>query len=118
MVTSSTGTYPQYHLSKFLDPSPLGNPDEVEKWLAGLHDLNALRVLKGPEDLQHALDIFQGKVEDDTQDFDSGEEVTTTTTQKASSPKVEVSAPKIEAASSQILADEDFYNEIKDLKVK
>jgi hypothetical protein len=115
MVGGSSGTYPQYHLSKFLDPSPLGNPDECEKWLGSLHDLYALRVLKPTSDLQHALDVFLGKIEDTDQDYESPEEIVTTTS-KASSPKVET--PKIETAVDQILADEDFYNDINTLKVK
>jgi len=66
MRHSGKEAYPNYSESKFMDPSPLGNPDEVEKWLAGCHDLVGLRVLPTADDLKHNLKVHLGLIRDTT----------------------------------------------------
>jgi hypothetical protein len=65
----STG-YPYYDESKFLDPSPLGDKEQIEMWLGNLHDLAALRVLKPVSDLDVALQKYTGALPDDDTNFD------------------------------------------------
>ncbi len=65
----STG-YPYYDESKFLDPSPLGDKEQIEMWLGNLHDLAALRVLKPTSDLDIALQKYTGVLPDDDTNFD------------------------------------------------
>lgn len=57
--------YPYYDESKFLDPSPLGDKDQVAEWLANLNDLAALRVLKPVEEMDIALQKYTGAIPDD-----------------------------------------------------
>lgn len=62
--------YPDYNLSKFLDPSPAGTQEEWKNWLANRHNLAEERRLKPKEELQDALDVFFGRKPDpDTQAF-------------------------------------------------
>lgn len=57
--------YPYYDESKFLDPSPAGDKDQVAEWLANLNDLAALRVLKSTEEMDIALQKYTGAIPDD-----------------------------------------------------
>lgn len=70
---SGNNKYPSYDLSKFLDPSPLGTPDQVEKWMGSLHDLEAERQLKDMDWMRKQLRIHTGLEKDDETDF-NGEE--------------------------------------------
>lgn len=65
---SGNETFPDYGESKFLEPSPLGTEEQIEAWLKGLHSLRALREdeLKSFDELQHQIDIFNGKVSDES----------------------------------------------------
>ena len=59
------GTYPNYDQSKFLEVSPLGTPDQIEKWLAEMHDLSKLRNVQPKEELEKQMRIYLGgEVED------------------------------------------------------
>jgi gp32 DNA binding protein like len=66
----SGSDFPYYDESKFQDPSPLGTPDEIEQWLANLHDLAALRVVRPMEELDIALQKYTGALPDDDVSFD------------------------------------------------
>jgi len=57
--------YPYYDESKFLDPSPLGDKEQVEEWLGKLHDLATLRVLKPTSEMDIALQKYTGAIPDD-----------------------------------------------------
>jgi hypothetical protein len=48
--------FPNYELSRFEDPSPLGTEEQVAIWKANMHDLNALRVLLSPDELRSILE--------------------------------------------------------------
>jgi hypothetical protein len=67
------GVYPEYDKSKYMDPSPLGTPDQVQKWLEDLHDLQALRVLKSYDELHHQLRVHFGLAKDESIGFDVSE---------------------------------------------
>lgn len=73
MRHSGKESYPNYSESKFLDPTPLGTPEEVEKWLAGCHDLVGLRVLPTADDLKHNLKVHLGLIRDNKGGFDPRE---------------------------------------------
>jgi hypothetical protein len=62
-------SFPEYNESKFLDPSPLGSPDECDLWLNSLHDLAALRVLRPVEEMKLELQKHLGIIEDDDTGF-------------------------------------------------
>lgn len=47
--------YPNYDESDWTDPCPAGTPDQVSMWMANLHDLAALRVLRSPEEIEAEL---------------------------------------------------------------
>lgn len=50
------GGWPDYSASRFVNTqSPLGNPDEVKRWLAGRHDLAALIQHEPSADVRVAL---------------------------------------------------------------
>lgn len=65
MRQSGKDSYPNYSDSKFLDVSPAGTPEELEKWYGSLHDLNALRTLKDWEYLAKQLKIHNGVLKDE-----------------------------------------------------
>jgi len=134
MVKSGEDNFPNYSDSKFLDPSPLGTPDEVTKWLANLHDLEALRNIKPVEELKHELKVHLGLIQEsnnqggfDPREFQKPEaaaetEVTITeevTPAKSTTKKAEkVAAPVVEDPvldESESLADEDFLAELKSM---
>lgn len=57
--------YPYYEESKFLEPSALGDKDQVDLWLGQMHDLSALRILKTSAELDIALQKYNGVIPDD-----------------------------------------------------
>jgi hypothetical protein len=125
----SSMSYPDYATSKFLDPSPLGSPDEIEKYTNGLHDLAALRVVKSNEEMKHELKVHLGlATANNSSSYDPSEYGAA----PASAPKVErierieipaaPVAPVVEAkketpkpvdTGSKPLIDEDFLNELR-----
>lgn len=67
LVKGANGAeYPSYDNSKFTDPLPLGDNDDVEAWLAAMHDLQALRVLKDEENMKQQLKWHLGLVQEET----------------------------------------------------
>ena len=61
--------FPNYDRSKFLEPSPLGTPEEVAEWMKNVHDLSALRRITSFEELDRQLAIYRGVLEDETTGF-------------------------------------------------
>jgi hypothetical protein len=124
---SGKDVFPNYSDSKFLDVSPAGIPEEVAKWVAALHDLKALRVIKDNEYLKKQLKIHLGIEKDDSQGdgFDPSEfqrsaddETVVVTTSKKESPVEKTStstaaAVVVEGAKDEVLADEDFLSQLK-----
>lgn len=112
-------SYPQYYSSKFLDPSPLGTPSEVEKWLAEMHDLQSLRILKPKEELKHGLKVYLGLEKDKDSSFDRSEfqtgAIKTSCVETTSVPNVVANITSPE--TSEIL-DEEIIAELQALKDK
>ncbi len=63
--------YPDYAESEFEETSVAGTPEQIEKWLANLHDLTKLRTVKEWAVLDHALKVHNGVIEGDDDDFDT-----------------------------------------------
>jgi hypothetical protein len=126
---SGKDTFPNYDQSRFVDePSPLGTPEECEKWLANLNDIVALRVLKTPAELEHELQCHLGLKQDNSgTDFDPSKfQKPVGTVEEDETPTVEVSEPAVSApdpepvgeepdGDTSDLAAEDFINRIKNL---
>lgn len=112
--------FPNYESSHFLEQSPAGDPDDWKRWMEGLHDLTALRVLKTPDELKHELAVHLGLKQETTSGFDPSEFATKPTSQPAAATAV-VSAPKatVEAEvsedSDEEIADKDFLEELRRL---
>jgi len=122
--------YPNYDQSKFEDPAPAGNLDEVEKWLENTHDLQSLRVIKTADELKYALRVHlgmvkeQSEINDELAEFrqaDGGNSSTSSAKAASSAPVredlvVSSQATKATAASSssedEVLADDEFMKEL------
>lgn len=123
---SGKEAYPNYSDSTFAGPSPLGEPDEVKKWLASLHDLTSLRTVLGPEELKKQLKIHLGLIPDDAQsatnfdptEFQKGaaveESVVVVSEEVEVAPRLPVVAVEVEGGeSTRSLAADDFLEELK-----
>ena len=73
MTQGANGTYPTYNESEFDDPSPLGSPDQVEKWMASIPDLVSLRRLVEADELKRQLKMHLGLIQDEATGFDASE---------------------------------------------
>lgn len=117
--------YPNYDNSKFEDPSPLGEMDDMEGWINNLNDLSALRTLKDEETLKHELKVHLGLVKedgpkDDLAEFRGGAAVPSAGPDDAEEGvREELTKPaaKVEAKrqEEEILADDDFMKEIGEM---
>ena len=140
MRKSGDQSFPEYSQSKFLDPSPLGSPDQVQAWMPEVLDLVALRTVKEYEFLHKQVRIHIGMEKDEETGFDPHEfgsgngqakeaEVATVTTVE---PATETAAPDAEAPTTvevaptqteevaveaggqtESIADEDFLAELQ-----
>ena len=117
--------YPNYDNSRFEEPAPAGSLDELKGWLENMHDLQALRVIKSPDELKHALRVHLGMVKDGPTANDSeldefrGVGQNTPVKQKETvredlvvSTTPPVSSPKSEVESAADLGDDDFMKEL------
>jgi len=70
MRGTGDNAYPNYDRSSFArDPSPLGTPEEVKKWVEGLHDLTKNHVNTPFETLERELAIHRKLIADDKEGF-------------------------------------------------
>ena len=134
MRQSGRDSYPNYSDSKFLDPSPLGEPDQIEKWMTDLHDIASLRALRPEDELKHELKVHLGLVQDSSgsSGFDPTEFQTSPSATVASATVTDApldSAPAAPAAAAvavaetelptsgetESMADDDFLNELRNL---
>ena len=70
LKTEMKGEYPNYDSSSFArEPSPLGTPEEIERWSQSMHDLTKFRNIKPVEELERELMIHRGVIPD-TDGFD------------------------------------------------
>lgn len=72
-VRPGKDSFPEYNESKFQEQSPLGDPDQVEQWLATLHDLGDLRKLQSVDDMRVELKKHLGIIKNDDTGFDINE---------------------------------------------
>jgi len=112
--------YPNYDQSKFLEPSALGTPEEVDGWIENLHDLQAIRVIRTEEELKHALKVHLGLISENEDDGDyDAEEFSSKSSSKGESKKELIEEAKekvsVSAEEEEIMADDDFLKEIDDL---
>lgn len=120
--------YPNYDNSKFEDVTPAGAPDDLNRWIENLNDLQALRIIKTEDELKHALKIHLGMIREggETQDSDldefrnAGSTTSSNTSSAASEPLredlVASSVPSSEdKADEEILADEDFMKDLANM---
>ena len=118
--------YPNYDNSKFDEVSPAGSPDELSGWIETLHDLQALRALKTPDELKHALRVHLGMIkegdssDDDLEEFrNAGHTASAPSASRVSeSIRDELAVSSTPAASEtksgdEILADDDFMKELE-----
>jgi hypothetical protein len=119
LVKKMNGEYPNYDLSKFLDSSPLGEPDEINTWLENLHDLQAIRVVKTEDELKHALKVHLGLIEDSGNDegYDPSEFASKSSpkTQPKSSADLGLESVSSTVVEEEVMADDEFLKEIDDL---
>ena len=126
MRQSGKDSYPNYSESKFLDPCPLGEEDEVEAWLKVLHDLPGLRNVLETEELKRQLKIHLGLITDDTTDFDPTEfqkpaetdvavKVTEVPEETVTETVTETPAEAVVEGgdTTEPLLDDDFLNELR-----
>jgi hypothetical protein len=129
MVASGNDKYPQYNLSKFMDKSPAGTQQEIDQWLANLHDLQALRVLKTNDELEHELKRYLGVVVDQKNTFDptkfqkpSAQSVEEAIRQEiansrpAATQTAEPVAATVPAGDDEVMAEAEFMASLKKLK--
>lgn len=106
--------FPSYNRSTFArDPSPLGTPEEIQKWAATLHDLKSLRSLKAISDLENEIAIHRGLIPDkkdsfNVEEFDAKYRTATKSTESTSVPSTSVANvdDMVESLSSSIDPDE------------
>lgn len=127
--------YPNYDKSKFGEVSDAGTPEELEKWLENLHDLQAMRDVKSDEELRHALRVHLGLVRDDggsksNEDLDEFRNVSQTQNQasqtsqasetvredlavSSSTNTTSEDTPSATASIDDLLADDDFLRDME-----
>ncbi|MFY4731115.1 hypothetical protein [Nitrospira sp. BLG_2] len=108
--------YPYYDESEFLDPSPLGDKDEADVWLENLHDLAALRKLKGMEDMKVSLKKYLGLIPDEDTSFDLNEfkkPAESVAEQSQQERDVVVATPMSPPTGDAVLAEKDFLEELR-----
>ncbi|MEI7489662.1 MAG: hypothetical protein WCJ72_20035, partial [Chryseobacterium sp.] len=125
VVKKLNGDYPNYDLSKFIESSPLGDPEEVNGWLDNLNDLQAIRVVKSEDELKHALKVHLGIIQEANQDDDGYDSSEFSSPSKTTSKPAQKSVPKDLGLDSvlssttvdeeEIMADDEFLKEIDDL---
>lgn len=73
MRGTGDSAYPNYDRSQFSrEPSPLGTPEEVKKWVEELNDLSKNHVVTPFEVLEKELAIHRKLIPDDKEGFDVG----------------------------------------------
>lgn len=129
VVKSGKDEYPNYDNSKFDDASPAGTPEEFESWMDNLNDLKALRSLKTPDELKHALRVHCGMIKEGeaNQEDDELNEFRAAANRSTVSAPVEKvredlavtttteSKPASSSDDEGILADDEFMKELESM---
>jgi hypothetical protein len=140
MVQSGRESFPKYEQSSFEQPSPLADPQEVEKILEKCYDLSELRTIKEFDVLDHNLQVELGNKSDDESGFDprkynldggstaptldsapeetptvkTVETVVTTVENPVQTPPATAPADSAEE-EEEVMADVDFMKELEDM---
>lgn len=119
MTSSGKDAFPNYNRSTFArDPSPLGTPEEVAKWVEGLHDLSTLRILKGLDHLKKELAIHRGLIPDDKQQFNVDEFDAEFRGPASSTTATSVSVPAgVESVHTEVVAETAPANIAEDVSI-
>ena len=109
--------FPNYEGSHFLEQSPAGTPEEWSTWIENLHDLEALRILKTAEELEHELQVHLGVKQESSGGFDPSKFAKTVAAASAPSPAPVAASARVESESDDDdeVADKDFIEELKRL---
>jgi len=110
MTKSGNESFPNYTESKFGPESVLGTKDEIAEWLENLHDLEALRQTKTPDELFKEVRIFRGLEKDPSTEFD--------TSSFGTKPAVQIAPAKASTDdfdSDTGLSDDEFLSRIRSL---
>jgi hypothetical protein len=130
MKGSGKDAYPEYNDSKFQEPAVLGDPDQINAWMEGLHDLNALRKLIPREEMALELKKHLGIIKDEQVGYDPNEfkvkgpasasveqrVAAATHVTRAIPTQVEVTKKPDAVPAGKALADSEFVNELNSLK--
>lgn len=117
--------FPEYELH-WLDPTPLGNPDEVKEWLAQCYNLADLRIIKTADELKLELKRELGLVPNEDTGYDPKEfepdytAPVRQTVEASTRPAPAVSQPTATVAeveeppfdTEDLMADTDFIDEL------
>lgn len=108
--------FPNYEGSHFLEQSPAGTPDEWKSWMENLHDLEALRILKTAEELEHELQIHLGLKQESSSGFDPSKFSKTVEAADSHAPTpVSATVESESGDDDDDVADKDFIEELKRL---
>jgi hypothetical protein len=119
--------YPYYEDSKFQDPTPLGDKDQIDVWLGQMHDLSALRVLKTSDELDIELQKYNHVIPDDDAEtsFDMNkyrkkpESIEAQVEQAKTESKPKIAPPiTMPVAKDEVLGGEDFFDELRKVEGK
>lgn len=129
LTKSGSREFPNYDFSKFESESPAGTPENLDKWLENLNDIQALRKLKTTEELRHALRVHLGMVQegeapqdDDLAEFRAASSKPSTaaatvvhgdeTVRQELVTQTETTESSSRAEEQELLADDDFMKEL------
>jgi len=114
VVGSGNNAYPKYETSSFArESTPLGTPEEINKWCTSLHDLTALRRPAVLENLEYELAVHRGLIKDtkatgfNVDEFDKKFKTETTT---ASACSVETASSEPQASQQDTVIDDAAFN--------
>jgi hypothetical protein len=119
---SGTEKFPEYELH-WLDPSPLGNPDETKLWLGQCYNLAELRSIKPADEVRMALKKELGLVVSEETGYDPREYQTDYQRKPVEEDVVTRPAPSVSKApeaemdlpfdiGDDLMADTDFVDEL------
>lgn len=121
MRQSGKESYPNYDTSKYLDISPLGNPEQVKEWNSKVHDLTALRTLRPVDEVKHDLMVHLGMVPAEKDGDPSGLGVTSAAAQTVVHDNpvttVETSTASESSDDGESMCGDEFFQNLRDLKV-
>lgn len=126
IAKSGNSEWASYDNSKFLDPSPLGTPEQVESWMANLHDLASLRKLRPIEEIKVELKKHLGIISNEKEtNFDITEfqkksgvslDEQIRDAQNAQSPATVNAEVKVEGPdTSAHLGEDEFFSRLNNM---